>query len=139
MPRLPQTEAKLTMSTRIAVAGAALFGALWVPLPAAQAQETGLAAMHSWVPVGRKTCMATHFHDGSGTGKTQKEAERVAIRVWESFTIWEYGPPWGRWANSESKKTTCSRDTQSVFTCQITSRPCVMKGGRVAGARKKKN
>jgi len=108
-----------------------------VPLPV-HAQETGLASIHTWVPVGRKTCMASHFHDGSGTGKTQKDAEREAIRVWESFTLWEYGTPWGRWTLAESKKTTCSRDTQSVFTCQVTSRPCMMKGARVPGARKKK-
>jgi hypothetical protein len=126
------------MSTRLIVAGAALLSVFGMPLPV-HAQETGLAAIHAWVPVGRKTCMATHFHDGSGTGKTQKAAEREAIGVWESFTAWEYGPAWGRYALSESKKTTCSKDTQSVFTCQVTSRPCVMKGGtRVAGARKKK-
>ncbi len=125
------------MSTRFAVACAVLYGLFGSSLPV-HAQETGLAAMHDWVPVGRKTCMASHFHDGSGSGKTQKDAERAAIRVWESFTIWEYGPTWGRYAASESKKTTCSRDTQSVFTCQVTSRPCVMKGARVAGARKKK-
>ncbi len=138
MPRPAMLEAEQTMSTRSIVAVAALFAALALPLPAAHAQETGLAAMHDWVPVGRKTCMASHFHDGSGTGKTQKEAERDAIRVWESFTIWEYGPPWGRWSQSESRKTTCSRDTQSIFSCQVTRRTCVMKGGRVAGARKKK-
>lgn len=126
------------MSKRLIVASAALLSVFGLPLPV-QAQETGLAAMHAWVPVGRKTCMATHFHDGSGTGKSKKDAEREAIKVWESFTIWEYGKPWGRYAFSESKKSTCSRDTQSVFTCQVTSRPCVMKAARVSGARKKKS
>jgi hypothetical protein len=125
------------MSTRWIVAGAALFGVLMLPLPV-HSQETGLASIHAWVPVGRKTCMETHFHDGSGTGKTKREAERDAIRSWEVFTIWEYGRPWGRYAHSESKRMTCSKKAPNEFSCDVTSRPCAMRAARVAKARKRR-
>jgi hypothetical protein len=114
------------MNNRYAMAGAALVALLWAPLPAS-AQETGLAAIHQWVSVGRKTCMESHYHDGNGTGKTKKEAERAAIQSWESFTIWEYGRPWGRYAASESKTATCDMAANKSFSCHVTSRPCVIK------------
>lgn len=127
------------MSKRFAMAVAALVALLGTPLPAS-AQETGLAGIHTWVPVGRKTCMESHYHDGNGTGKTKKDAERAAIRSWESFTIWEYGPPWGRYAASESKRTTCDVAADKSFSCHVTSRPCVTKSSRatrVAKGRKR--
>ena len=124
------------MIIRMAIAGGALLAALGATSPA-QAQETGLAAIHSWVSVGRKTCMESHYHDGNGTGKTQKDAEKAAIRSWESFTIWEYGSPWGRYAASESKKATCDKTTAGDFSCHVTSRPCVTKAARVTKARKR--
>lgn len=121
------------MGIRLAMAGAALAAVLTSSLPAS-AQETGLAGIHSWVTVGRKTCMETHFHDGNGTGKTKRDAERAAIQSWESFTIWEYGRPWGRYAFSESKRATCETTAEKTFSCHVTSRPCVMrvvaKGGK---------
>ena len=120
------------MTKRIcaAAAGAALLISF---LPAAvpvQAQETGLAAIHEWVRVGRKTCMASHTHDGAGTGKTKKDAERAAIQSWASFTIWEYGEPWGRWSLSESKSVNCNRTTASEFSCNVSSRPCISRTAR---------
>jgi len=124
------------MIIRMAIAGAALLATLGSLVPA-NAQETGLAAIHSWVPVGRKTCMETHSHDGNGTGKTKKVAEQAAIRSWESFTIWEYGPPWGRYAASESKRLACDVAADKSFSCQVTSRPCVTKVARVAKGRKR--
>ncbi|MEO8650694.1 MAG: hypothetical protein ABI391_00230 [Hyphomicrobiaceae bacterium] len=122
------------MSTRFAMAAAALVALLGAPLPAS-AQETGLAAIHQWVSVGRKTCMDSHYHDGNGTGKTKKDAERAAVLSWESFTIWEYGEPWGRYAASESKSVTCDMAADKSFSCHITSRPCVSK---VAKRRKRR-
>jgi hypothetical protein len=89
----------------------------------AQSQETGLAEIHIWVKVGRKTCMVDHFHDGSGTGKSRAEAERAAIRAWVEFTAWEYGPPWGRYSLAASKKATCSRESDS-WRCGVEARPC---------------
>ena len=116
--------------TCLVAAGAALLISLGLSPALVQAQETGLASIHAWVPAGRgKTCMATHFHDGNGNGKTKQDAERAAIRSWESFTIWEYGPPWGRWTLSETKTIKCDRTT-SEFSCQVSSRPCISKVAR---------
>lgn len=120
----------MTKRTCVIAAGAALLISF---LPAAvpvQAQETGLAAIHEWVRVGRKTCMASHTHDGAGTGKTKKDAERAAIQSWASFTIWEYGESWGRWSLSESKSVNCDRTTSSEFSCKVSSRPCMTRTAR---------
>jgi len=117
--------------TCLVAAGAALLTMLGLTPALVQAQETGLASIHAWVPVGRaKTCMATHFHSGSGNGKTKKDAEKAAIASWESFTIWEYGPPWGRWTLSETKSVNCDKSTTSEFSCQVSSRPCISKVAR---------
>ena len=51
---------------------------------AAQAEETGLAQLHSWVKVGRKTCMADHYHSGTGHASTREQAERQAIQSWST-------------------------------------------------------
>jgi hypothetical protein len=124
------------MIRRLAFAAAALLATFGTSLPAT-AQETGLAAIHSWVSSGRKTCMQSHTHDGNGTGKTKKDAERAAIQSWETFTIWEYGTPWGRYAASESKQMTCNTAADKTFSCHVNSRPCVMKGrSRVAGRKR---
>ena len=91
---------------------------------AIEAQETGVAQIHTWVKVGRKTCMLDHFHDGSGTGRTKRDAERAAIVAWSEFTAWEYGPPWGRYTIAESKQATCSQQSPSSWSCAIQARPC---------------
>lgn len=125
------------MNIRLAIFGAAVLATLGTMLPAA-AQETGLAAIHSWVSVGRKICMETHTHDGNGTGKSKKDAERAAIRSWEAFTIWEYGPSWGRYAASESKQVNCGTAADKSFSCHVNSRPCLVRGGNtVAKGRKR--
>jgi hypothetical protein len=88
-----------------------------------QAQETGVAGIHSWVKVGRKTCMLDHFHDGSGTGSTKKQAERAAIGAWTEFTAWEYGSPWGRYSIAVSKSMECTQSAGS-WSCHTQARPC---------------
>jgi hypothetical protein len=88
----------------------------------AQAEETGLAQLHSWVKMGRKTCMTDHYHSGTGNGPTRVQAERDAIQSWVDFTAWEYGTPWGRYALSASKKMTCERT--GSWTCFVEARPC---------------
>lgn len=88
-----------------------------------QAQETGMAQIHQWVKVGRKTCMLDHFHDGSGNGSTRKQAERAAIAAWAEFTAWEYGSPWGRYAIAESKRMDCSQ-SGGGWSCAVQARPC---------------
>lgn len=116
-------------------AGAALLISFLPAVVPVRAQETGLASIHDWVTVGRKTCMASHTHDGAGNGKTRKDAERAAIQSWESFTIWEYGPPWGRYSESVSKTINCNKTTTSEFSCQVNSRPC--KTSKTSRARKR--
>src|SRR5262249_14217075 len=57
---------------RTGVAGCALaLGVLLGTGAIAQADdETGVAGIHDWVKIGRKTCFVDHFHNGSGNGKT---------------------------------------------------------------------
>jgi hypothetical protein len=90
---------------------------------AQEAQETGIAEIHQWVKIGRKTCMLDHFHDGSGSGSTRAEAERAAIKAWAEFTAWEYGTPWGRYSIAASRKADCSRSSGG-WTCAVQARPC---------------
>ncbi len=120
--------------TFLVAAGATLLIGLGPAPGPVLAQQTGLAGIHTWVPVGHKTCMATHTHEGSGNGKTKKDAERAAVRAWESFTIWEYGPSWGRYSLSESKTINCDRTAGTEFSCQVSSRPCI---SRTAKGRKR--
>ena len=108
---------------RFAVGATALTLALFAGEALAQSQETGLAEIHTWVKVGRKTCMLDHFHDGNGTGPTRAKAEAAAIRAWVEFTAWEYGNPWGRYTIAASKKMTCSRESAS-WRCGVEARPC---------------
>jgi hypothetical protein len=89
----------------------------------AQGAESGMASIHQWVKVGRKTCMLDHFHDGNGTGATKREAERAAVVAWTEFTVWEYGTPWGRYTNAVSKKMDCSPGGGG-WTCHVQARPC---------------
>jgi hypothetical protein len=88
----------------------------------ARAEETGMASIHTWVKAGRKTCLADHFHNGSGSGKTRSQAERQAIQAWADFTAWEYGSTWGRYSLAASKRMTCERG--SDWSCQVEARPC---------------
>lgn len=90
---------------------------------AAQAQEAGLAGLHAWVRAGSKTCMADHFHDGSGTGRSKAQAEAAAIRAWVDFTAWEYGSAWGRYSMAVSKSMRCANSDGGV-KCDVQARPC---------------
>jgi hypothetical protein len=88
-----------------------------------QAQETGLAGMHTWTRVGGRVCMLDHFHDGSGSGSTRAAAQRSAIQAWIDFTAWEYGSRWGSWGASVSKRMSCSGGGGN-YSCSVSSRPC---------------
>ena len=103
---------------------AGVAGAAFVA-PAAMADETGMASIHTWRTVGSKTCLVDHFHDGSGTGRDQQKAVAEAIRNWQSFTDLEYGSDWASYANAMNKSVQCSR-TGDV-TCRVEAIPC--KGG----------
>jgi hypothetical protein len=90
---------------------------------AAQAQDLGLAGMHTWVRVGGRTCLLDHFHDGSGSGPTRAAAQRAAIRSWIDFTAWEYGGRWGSYGAAVSKRMGCSGGPGN-FSCSTSARPC---------------
>jgi hypothetical protein len=110
------------MKTAFACAGV-LGLVLGVSAGAAQAQETGLAAMHDMVRVGGKTCMTDHFHDGVGMGASRAQAQRAAIQSWIDFTAFEYGGRWGRYSIAASKSMSCSGGGGS-YSCSTSARPC---------------
>lgn len=87
-----------------------------------EAQEEGLANLHSWSRVGHKICFTDHFHNGQGSGASQKQALAEAIRDWASFTGWEYGAHWGVWALAETKRANCSQS--GGWSCSVEARPC---------------
>lgn len=88
----------------------------------AQAEDTGVAGIHAWVKVGGRTCLADHFHSGSGSGRTRAQAERQAIQSWVDFTAWEYGSSWGRYRLAASKRMSCERGDS--WSCNVEARPC---------------
>jgi hypothetical protein len=88
----------------------------------ARAEETGIAEIHNWMKVGRKTCMVDHFHSGSGSGATKAQAARQAIQAWADFTAWEYGSVWGRYSISTGQRMSC--DQTGSWSCFVEARPC---------------
>ncbi len=94
------------------------------------ADDTGVAqALHGMKRVGSKTCLDDHFHDGSGTGASQKVAMADAVKNWQGFTAFEYGSDWGAYGNAVAKSASCDRGMSS-FTCQVSAIPCKVGGRR---------
>lgn len=90
-----------------------------------KADDSGLASIHDWRnESGRRVCMSDHFHDGSGTGKTRKEAEAAAKSSWISFTVFEYGTDWGSYAAASSATMNCSNSSPQNWSCSTSARPC---------------
>ena len=109
--------------TKLGVSGLVLaLGVLLAAAGMAEAEETGVAGIHSWVKTGRKTCLADHFHNGSGRAATRPQAERAAIQSWIDFTAWEYGSSWGRYSIAASRKMACSHSES--WSCDLEARPC---------------
>lgn len=104
------------------ICGAALAVALALIGAPAKAQE-GLANLHSWTRIGNRICFTDHFHNGSGSGATQKQAFAVAIQDWAGFTGWEYGAHWAVWALAETKRARCT-PSGTVWSCEVEARPC---------------
>ena len=86
------------------------------------ASETGMASIHQWRKVGRKTCMADHSHNGSGSGGTRAQAERSAIAHWADFTSLEYGSSWASFGNAIGKQMSCNGG--SGWSCSLDATPC---------------
>jgi hypothetical protein len=88
-----------------------------------KADETGLAIIHSWVKIGRKTCFSDHYHYGSGRGSTQRQAGIEATKSWIWLTSVEYGSSWADYRLAVGKKVKCARN-EAVWNCDIEARPC---------------
>lgn len=88
------------------------------------ASDTGVAqTLHSIVRIGGRRCTADHYHDGSGSGRTQAAALRSAISAWSGFTAWEYGSSWGSWGAAARKSVRCTR-AAGGYSCDISAMPC---------------
>jgi hypothetical protein len=89
----------------------------------ALANETGLAGIHAWMKIGKKTCMVDHFHSGTGSGPTKKLAEAAAARDWAGFTAFEYGTTWANPSIAVSRTMQCTQDG-AAWSCQMDARAC---------------
>lgn len=112
---------KSTMLKRALVA-IILAGSVSIPT-IVSADDTGLAGMHAWRKVGKKTCFVDHYHDGAGAGDSKAKAEKEAIQAWAAFTALEYGSDWGSWSLAVNKSIRCDRIT-SEHKCNVSAIPC---------------
>lgn len=102
----------------------------------ASADETGLSAIHAMkYEKGRRICMTEHFHDGSGNGKTRKDAESRAMQSWIDFTAFEYGSSWGSYKLAASQTMDCQQNAVG-WACMVSARPC-KRYVKSSGAEKK--
>jgi hypothetical protein len=108
------------LASVIAAVGFVSVGLATLPV---EAGETGMASMHTWVKVGRKTCLADHEHSGSGTGSNKKLAELQAIRSWAGFTDLEYGSSWANFSLAVGKSIKCE-PAGGGFQCDLLARAC---------------
>ncbi len=91
--------------------------------PPASASESGMASIHTWRKVGKKTCLVGHQHAGNGSGNSLKAAQAQAIGSWSSFTDLEYGSSWASFGIAIEKIMKCSPDG-SVVQCDLLATPC---------------
>ena len=114
------------MNKQLALIAMMMIGAA----PAAKADDSGLASIHDIRnEKGSRVCMADHYHDASGTGKTRQEAEADARNSWVSFTIFEYGTDWGSYTLAASQKMECGNASAQVWSCAASARPCKKHSG----------
>src|SRR5262245_60337152 len=109
---------KTMLALAVAAVGAAV---LTVP---ANAQDSGLAAMHDMRREGGRLCMSDHWHYGSsGSQPTKTAAQRAAIASWQDFTDLEYGRAWARFSRAASRRIGCSQGGGG-WNCDAEARPC---------------
>lgn len=103
---------------------AAVLGTVVMTADSAVADDTGVAqTLHAIARIGGRKCTADHFHDGSGSGRTQAAALRAAISAWAGFTAWEYGSSWGSWGLAARKSVKCDR-AGGGYSCDVSAIPC---------------
>jgi len=101
----------------------ALAGAFSLATTAAVADDTGLAYSHTLRKEGGRTCMADHFHSGSGEGHTKDAARASAVRSWIEFTNFEYGTVWARFGLAASPSAHYTKEA-SGWSAVVEARPC---------------
>jgi hypothetical protein len=111
------------MLTRLALLLAVALSAAGSPTTTASASETGMASIHSWRKVGKKTCLVDHEHSGSGSGVNRQAAELSAIRSWVGFTDLEYGSSWANINQAVGKQMRCSSGTGGI-QCDLLATAC---------------
>lgn len=95
-----------------------------VPISSQAQQQFDNAATHQQARYGGKICMVTHHHYGeSPSWPSKRGAQRAAIRKWESFTEWEYGPKWGSYALARGKSMKCN-ESGGRWICSTIAYPC---------------
>jgi hypothetical protein len=101
----------------------ALAGAFSLATTAAVADDTGLAYSHTLRKEGGRTCMADHYHSGSGEGHSKEAAHASAVRSWIDFTNFEYGTAWARFGAAGSPSTHYTKEA-SGWSATVEARPC---------------
>jgi hypothetical protein len=101
----------------------ALAGAFSLATTAAVADDTGLAYSHTLRKEGGRTCMADHYHSGSGEGHSKETARASAVRSWIDFTNFEYGTAWARFGAAGSPSTHYAKEA-SGWSAVVEARPC---------------
>jgi len=101
----------------------ALAGAFSLASTAVLADDTGLAYSHTLRKEGGRTCMADHYHSGSGEGRTKEAARAAAVRSWIDFTNFEYGTVWARFGIAGSPSTHYTK-AEKGWSADVEARPC---------------
>ena len=101
----------------------ALAAAFSLASTAAVADDTGLAYSHTLRKEGGRTCMADHYHSGSGEGRTKESARAAAVRSWIDFTNFAYGTVWARFGNAAGQSTHYTKADKG-WSADVEARPC---------------
>jgi hypothetical protein len=118
----------MLQSKALAIGLSAGLACAFLPSPL-HADDTGLASMHAWQKVGRKTCLLDHYHSGEGEGRNKRAARNAAISDWESFTAFEYGAVWARFRSAASRGVRYEK-TAEGWLASVEARPCRRRSRR---------
>ena len=124
------------MSVMLRIGALAFIGVGLSALPVV-AGETGIAAIHSWVQVGKKTCIKEHWHYGNATAPTKAEAEKKAVNNWIVYTQLDYGSDWMSFKIGESRHLKCEK-LGDGWACEAAARACKITKGVVRQTAAKK-